>query len=100
MSAQFLSDYRITVAPENQRHTADKVQSSCDRTNWKGAKSEPVKRALCQLLGNTESTRPIYLKIYQYHTLSDKFHFSNSQQAIPSGKDWPILPAWVADQNK
>ena len=78
MSAQFLSDYRVTVAPENQRHTADKVQSSCNRTNWRGAKSEPVKRALCQLLVNTESTRPIYLKIYGYHTLSDKFHFSNS----------------------
>ena len=69
MSAQFLSDYRITVAPENQRHTADKVQSSCDRTNWRGAKSEPVKRALCQLLVNTESTRPVLENLWISYTL-------------------------------
>lgn len=89
MSAQFLSDYRITVAPKNQRHTADKVQSSCDRTNWKGAKSEPVKRALCQLLGNTESTRPIYLKFINIiHSQTNSTLVTHSRQS-PVGKIGP-----------
>ena len=37
--------------------------------------------------------------IWKSHSCTS-FPLVGSQQAIPSGKDWPILPAWVADQNK